>query len=719
MSDTIAIIVREGKANILAGENTAQAARFASSAELDADRSEVAATIAEGLVGPSYDTVGEGLAGTVSGESFAVKNGDLSVTIYLNTSGSAVLQRELATTGALDSSADGRGGSLVRLRSTATVQQAISAATTRALLAASLLALDVGARVQTDDGFKFDVVEAGEAFSNTVGTKFFPVPQEGKYPIGAFNETGEMLEALTLLGDGVEFLPRKIENTSAALFAATGVDPTPAKNVVVRGLTAINTTGKGFDAGRRGPGADILAEQQARTGWVIDAIYCNGVGKIDGAGGSYGFIFCGKNAVIGRVVVYNQTLHPSDDTEAIYVKMHDSTAEAFIAHNCPSHDGAVAIKGNELFDAVVGPIGTGNHIALISVSADDEWKALNPGNHPGVFFGCGGSTFDTVRAKNIDSYGFWTGDNRASDWTIDTLEVSECGVLEDLPNDIDGRAAVQLGHQGGRYRIKSGEIKNNAGIGIEIVGINQPVGQPAADSLTTYEIGDVLIEGNGSDAIVFAMGSDHIDVLADDFLTVSMKGTHIVPGAHYALRHTQDKMDTDQNDDGTPDFTWTDRQRRIRLLRMHDVRIEEASNGQPIGPALYVKELDWKDVIYTETNTHSSMTDTMNIPCPRGGFCAGEVEFIAVSADGAHINSGYSRKQRFRAENIGGTVTINATDMYSWSTTGEGANWAARATGSSNGTIRLQTTSGAGATAVAWRIIVTVYGNTEEAVVIG
>ncbi len=62
---------------------------------------ELSAAMAEALVGPNYPDTTAGLAATSDTESFAVDNGDGTVTIYLNDGGSAVAQRTLATTAAL------------------------------------------------------------------------------------------------------------------------------------------------------------------------------------------------------------------------------------------------------------------------------------------------------------------------------------------------------------------------------------------------------------------------------------------------------------------------------------------------------------------------------------------------------------------------------------------------------------------------------------------
>jgi hypothetical protein len=76
---------------IQVGENTALAMASATAAA-------VSAAVAEAVVGPNYANTTAGLAATTSGQSFAVNNGDGTVSIYRNVSGSAVLQRSLGTT---------------------------------------------------------------------------------------------------------------------------------------------------------------------------------------------------------------------------------------------------------------------------------------------------------------------------------------------------------------------------------------------------------------------------------------------------------------------------------------------------------------------------------------------------------------------------------------------------------------------------------------------
>lgn len=95
----ITTIVRTGEAaRTVIGENTGTALAAANRAETAADRAELAEAAAEALVGPTYADTTAGLAATTEGGSFAVDNGDGTVTIYREVAGAAVEQRTLATT---------------------------------------------------------------------------------------------------------------------------------------------------------------------------------------------------------------------------------------------------------------------------------------------------------------------------------------------------------------------------------------------------------------------------------------------------------------------------------------------------------------------------------------------------------------------------------------------------------------------------------------------
>lgn len=119
MGDMIATIGRP-RVEVVFGENTSEAMRQAALAGAEkvaaagfAAASATSAAFAETIAGPTYASTGAGLAATTDGETFAVDNGDGTVTIFLNDGGSAVYQRRLATTEALGSST---GGELVGFR---------------------------------------------------------------------------------------------------------------------------------------------------------------------------------------------------------------------------------------------------------------------------------------------------------------------------------------------------------------------------------------------------------------------------------------------------------------------------------------------------------------------------------------------------------------------------------------------------------------------------
>lgn len=73
-------------------------AELASEGEAIAAAAEVSAAVAEAAAGPNYANTTAGLAATTSGQGFAVDNGDGTITVYLNSAGSAVAQRTLGTT---------------------------------------------------------------------------------------------------------------------------------------------------------------------------------------------------------------------------------------------------------------------------------------------------------------------------------------------------------------------------------------------------------------------------------------------------------------------------------------------------------------------------------------------------------------------------------------------------------------------------------------------
>lgn len=121
---TLAVVTLQERDFVIAAEGAAVAwaavaqARQAAQDSADyaqdsagyAQDSAISASVAESAAGPTYPDTAAGLAATSDGESFAVDNGDGTVTIYLNDNGVAVEQRTLATTAAL---AAGTGASLV------------------------------------------------------------------------------------------------------------------------------------------------------------------------------------------------------------------------------------------------------------------------------------------------------------------------------------------------------------------------------------------------------------------------------------------------------------------------------------------------------------------------------------------------------------------------------------------------------------------------------
>lgn len=84
------------------GENTLQAAASALKAEASADAAALSAATAEAAAGPTYASTALGLAATTSGQAFAVDVGGGLVSVYLNSAGTAVLQRTLSTSAYAD-----------------------------------------------------------------------------------------------------------------------------------------------------------------------------------------------------------------------------------------------------------------------------------------------------------------------------------------------------------------------------------------------------------------------------------------------------------------------------------------------------------------------------------------------------------------------------------------------------------------------------------------
>lgn len=101
-----------------------EAAASAASAREDAASAALSSAVAESAAGPTYPNTTSGLAATSSGQSFAVSNGNGTVTVYLNSAGVAVAQRTLFTT----EYAAGEGGAeAIGLAGGGTVQEMASA----------------------------------------------------------------------------------------------------------------------------------------------------------------------------------------------------------------------------------------------------------------------------------------------------------------------------------------------------------------------------------------------------------------------------------------------------------------------------------------------------------------------------------------------------------------------------------------------------------------
>lgn len=123
MAGTLQVI--DGRTVIRAGESTIAALSAAARAEASEAAAAIHATFAESVSGPTYASTAAGLTATSDGEGFAVDNGDGTVTVYLNDTGSAVAQRTLATTAALGSTSPGAGAALVGVEGGGTTQDAI------------------------------------------------------------------------------------------------------------------------------------------------------------------------------------------------------------------------------------------------------------------------------------------------------------------------------------------------------------------------------------------------------------------------------------------------------------------------------------------------------------------------------------------------------------------------------------------------------------------
>ena len=93
------ILRRTGRYGVLPTDTDDEAmGKLNAAAEAEAGKAAVSAATAEAAAGPTFASTTAGLAATADGASFAVDNGDGTVTVYLNDGGAAVEQRTLATT---------------------------------------------------------------------------------------------------------------------------------------------------------------------------------------------------------------------------------------------------------------------------------------------------------------------------------------------------------------------------------------------------------------------------------------------------------------------------------------------------------------------------------------------------------------------------------------------------------------------------------------------
>jgi hypothetical protein len=95
---TIAILDARELQNVIVYQGADLLGHLSLRAQNAASAAEASATFAESVAGPTYASTAAGLSATTDGQSFAVNNGDGTVTIYLNDGGSAVAQRTLFTT---------------------------------------------------------------------------------------------------------------------------------------------------------------------------------------------------------------------------------------------------------------------------------------------------------------------------------------------------------------------------------------------------------------------------------------------------------------------------------------------------------------------------------------------------------------------------------------------------------------------------------------------
>lgn len=225
------------------GENTAESARQALLAAGSAEDAALSAATAEAASGPTYASTAAGLAATTNGQAFAVDAGGGLVSVYLNSAGTAVLQRTLATTDYLASSA-GAG--------------AIGRYTVPTLIASTQSARGVG-EIWYADEFRYQEAASGATdhhITTAAGVKLYALPNSDGFISAAafgFATTASAsanhaaikaaVAAAQAIGCNVS-LPQGAFNIDPAADLGIPVDPTIS--IVIsgagRGITTLTST---------------------------------------------------------------------------------------------------------------------------------------------------------------------------------------------------------------------------------------------------------------------------------------------------------------------------------------------------------------------------------------------------------------------------------------------------------------------------------------------